>query len=445
MRARFGIRIPALGGVRRHLTKRRVGAAVVVIIGLIVFAGMRLRGSSASIATFPVEHGEFIMDVRTEGDLQAKNSTTVNVPNEVWGQIRIVTLVEDGTLVNEGGFLVQFDTTEAAERLTEAQNDLENQQAELASTKANIESEMKQLENAYLTQQYSFEQAKLRFELMKYEAEAKLREQELEFKKSELSLQQAKQKIETQKIINQSRLSQADLRLRQAVQRLKERQDQVAALTLKAPKSGMVVLQQIWGQNGREKVKVGSTPYRGMELVRIPDLSLMLVKTKVNEIDIAAVRTGQRVVITVDAVPGPSFYGTITSIATLARSEEGSDLKVFDVEVTVEGTDLRLKPGMTAQCKIVTDTVNEVLYIPQEAVFAKEDTTVVFVKDGIGFDRRPVLLGSRNSDFVVIREGLEAGDVVALRDPTLPLEDIGVQQGGNGNGSNGRSGGKIPL
>ncbi len=445
MTARFGLRIPAPAAIRKHLTKKRVGVAVVIVIGIIVFAGLRLRGSSASIATFPVEHGEFIMDVRTEGELQAKRSATVAVPNEVFGQIRIVDIVEDGTMVEEGAFLVQFDTTDAVERLTESQNNLENVQAELASTKANIDSETKQLENAYLTQQYSFEQAKLRYELMKYEAEAKLREQELEFKKAELSLQQAKEKIETQKIINQSRLTQAELRLRQAEQRLQERKDQVAALTLNAPRSGMVVLQQIWGQNGREKVKVGSTPYRGMELIRIPDLSTMLVKTTVNEIDIAAVRTGQRVVITVDAVPGPSFYGTVTSIATLARNEEGSDLKVFDVEVTIEGTDIRLKPGMTAQCKIVTDTVNQVLYIPQEAVFAKEDTTVVYVKDGIGFDRRPVLLGSRNSDFVIIRDGLEVGDEVALRDPTLPLEDIGVQSGGGSNESNDRSGANLPL
>ena len=212
------------------------------------------------------------------------------------------------------------------------------------------------------------------------------------------------------------------------------------SLTLTAPKSGMVVLQQIWGPNGREKVKVGSTPYRGMEIVSIPDLSVMQVKTQVNEIDVSRVKVGQQVVITFDALDGPTFYGTVTNVATLATTERGSDIKVFTVDVTIDGQDERLKPGMTAQCKIVTDKIDNVLSVPLEAVFDKEDTTVVFVKKG-GFERRPVQLGAKNSDYVVIENGLEGGEEIALRDPTLPLEELGIEKkGSEGNGGGSKSG-----
>jgi HlyD family secretion protein len=430
---------------RGIITRKRVAAASVAMVVIVLVLAARMTGGSASIATHPVERGEFIMDVRTEGELQAKRSVSVNTPARGWGQMRIMQIVEDGVMVEEGAFLAQFDPSDAQNNLLEAQNALETARADFLSTEANVESQAKELENTFLTQQYSYEQAKLRFELMKYEAEAKRREQELEFKKSELSLQQAKEKIETQKIIDEANLSKAELRVKQAEQRLDERQEQLDSLTLTAPKSGMVVLQKVWGPNGREKVKVGSTPYRGMELIRIPDLSTMLVSTTVNEIDISVVALGQRVVIAVDAVPGPTFYGSVTSIATLARNEEGSDLKVFDVEVTIEGSDDRLKPGMSAQCTVVTNTVGDVLYVPQESVFDKEDTTVVYVKGTAGFDVRTVELGSRNSDYVIVTGGLEAGDEVALRDPTLPLEDIGVEaDSGNSNGNSGR-GGALPL
>jgi len=421
------------------LKKRNTVIAVVslIIIAAVIFI-ISIGSGSPTIATFFAKNGEFIIDVETTGEIQAKNSVSVSVPARVWGQLRITTVVEDGTMVKEGDFLVQFDKSEMERGLKDRQNNLDNVKADLISQKANIESQMKELDNSLLTTGYSFEQAKLQFELMKYEAEYKRREQELNFKKSELQLQQAKEKIESQKIINAANLSKAELRVKQYELQVEDAEEQLESLTLNAPKSGMVVLQKIWSPNGRAKVKVGDTPYRGMALITIPDLSVMLVKTYVNEIDISRTAKGQQVIITIDAIPDTTFYGKITSVATLARSEEGSDMKVFDVEITIEGSNDRLKPGMTAECQIITDTIPSVLYIPLEAVFEKEDTTMVYVKKR-GFDERPVIIGDKNSDYIIIKDGLAEGEEVALRDPTLPLEELGVEgsdKGGNNSKSN---------
>ena len=225
--------------------------------------------------------------------------------------------------------------------------------------------------------------------------------------------------------------------------RLDDAQEMLEAMTLSAPKSGMVVIQKIRTPNGREKVKIGDTPHRGMDIINIPDLSTMLVKTSVNEIDISRMAVGQQVVITLDALPGPTFYGKITSVATLARSEEGSDLKVFDVDVTVEGSHEELKPGMSAQCKIITGTISDVLYVPLEAVFEKEDTTVVYIK-GRGFEQQFVRVGKKNNDYIIIEEGLSEGDLIALRDPTLPLEELGVASSQD-QGNNQRRSNSLPL
>lgn len=416
------MKFPDLSKLKKKNTVIGISAALVLVVILVIIG---IGRSIPAIATFDTEAGEFIMDIRTEGEMQAAKSVTVSVPRRSRGGVRIASLAEDGAIVKEGDFLVQFDTSEAENRVQDRQNDLENAEAELVSTQANIESAMKQLENNFLIQEYSYEQAKLRYELMKYEAEIKKREQEIEFKKAALSLQQAEEKIESQKVIDAANLSKAELRVKQAQMRLDEAQELLDALTITAPKSGMVVLQKIWSPNGREKVKIGDTPHRGMDIISIPDLSTMLVKTAVNEIDISRVAVGQQVVITLDALPGPVFYGKITSVATLARSEEGSDMKVFDIEVTVDGSDERLKPGMSALSKIITGTVPDALYIPLEAVFENEDTTVVYIK-GHAFDRQVVKVGKKNSDYIIIEEGLSEGDQVALRDPTLQLEELGI-------------------
>ncbi|MFC1541545.1 efflux RND transporter periplasmic adaptor subunit [Candidatus Latescibacterota bacterium] len=411
--------------VLKKLRKRPIfiGAGVFVIILFIIM--ISLSGSTPSIATYKAQKGEFIIDIQNKGELKAAKSTSVGVPRRVYGSTRITRIVEDGATVKEGDFLVQFDTSEFENRVSQEQNALENAKAELISQQASIESRKKEQENNYLIQQYDYEKAKLQYQQMKYEAAARQRQMELDFKKAELNLQQAKEKLESQKIIDEATLSKAELQVKQAELKLKVAQEMLESLTLTAPLGGMVVLQEVYSMNGLEKVKVGSTPYPGMDIVQIPDLSVMQVKTQVNEIDIGRVKVGQQVIITLDALEGPTFYGNVTNVATLARTEIGSDEKIFDMEVTIDGEDKRLKPGMTAQCKVVTDKIENVLYVPLEAVFEKEDTTIVYIREG-GYNQRAVKVGAKNSDYIIIAGGVSEGEEVALRDPTLPLEELGV-------------------
>jgi RND family efflux transporter MFP subunit len=399
----------------------------VVILIILALAFFRIGRGSPAASTYTVKPGEFVIDIKTNGELQAEKSVSVMVPGNAYYNLRVARLVDDGVFVEKGDFLLQFDTSEFEDNVKNRQNNLDNANAELASLKANIESTMQQLENSYITQQYTYEQEKLRLELMKFEAEAKKREKELDFKKAELSLQQAKEKIESQKVIDLANITKAELKVKQADMRLRQAQEQLASLSLTAPKSGMVVLQKIYSPNGLEKLKVGSTPWHGMELISIPDLTVMLVKTQVNEIDISRVQTGQQAVITVDALEGLTFYGKVTNVATLASTEEGSDDKVFDVEVTINGTHENLKPGMTALCTIIVDKIPGKLFVPLESVFEREDTTVVYVKKG-GFSKRQVKVGAKNSDYIIIDQGVTAGEEVSLRDPTIPLEDLGLEK-----------------
>ncbi|MFC1650146.1 efflux RND transporter periplasmic adaptor subunit [Candidatus Latescibacterota bacterium] len=428
------LKLAALKNLRKHPVYVGIGVLVVILFIVVI----NLSGSTPNIATYTAESGEFIIDIQNKGELKAAKSTSVGVPRRVYGSTRITQIVEDGATVKEGDFLVQFDTSEFENRVMQSQNAVENAKAELTSQTATIESRRNEQENNFIIQQYDYEKAQLQYQQMKYEAAAKQRQMELDFKKAELNLKQAEEKLKSQKIIDEATLSKAELQLKQAEMNLKETMEMLESLTLTAPLGGMVVLQEVWGPNGTEKVKVGSTPYRGMDIVQIPDLTLMKVKTQVNEIDIGRVEVGQQVIIKLDALEGPTFYGKVTNVATLARTEMGSDEKVFDMEVTIDGEDDRLKPGMTAQCKVVTDKIENSLFVPLEAVFEKEDTTVVYIRNG-GFDRRVVNVGAKNQDYIIIADGLSEGEEVALRDPTLPLEELGVGSGEKDSGSNGQN------
>lgn len=401
-----------------------VGIGIMLLLLILLL----FTSTGPKVATTAAEFGEFVIDISQSGELFALKSVSAGVPNNVRSNLRIVSLVEDGTMVQQGDFLVQFDVSEANQELEDRRNEYESALAELASLRATIKSNMAQLNTAHETQKYSFEQSKLRYEQMKYEAAARQREQELNLKKADLALEQAKKKLDSQEIINKADLTKANLKVRQARLRFEQKQQEVENLTLRAPIGGLVVLQEIWGPNGRAKVKVGDTPWRGMTLVEIPDLTQMMVKAKVNEVNISQMRVGQQVIISIDALPGANIYGKVNHVAALATRERDSDVKVFDVEVMIDGTDPRLRPGMTAQCRIITDRIADKLFVPLESVLQKDDTTVVYVKRG-GFKRRPVRIGAKNSNFVVIEQGLKKGDEVALRDPTLPVKELGGESG----------------
>jgi HlyD family secretion protein len=407
-------------------TKRRlIIFGVLVIIVVAAFISLGVGAGSANIATAIAQQGQFIIDLNTRGELKAAKSVNISVPSQVYGNMRIVSLVGDGTMVKEGDFLCQFDTSEFESNVEDRQTALENAQASLASTQASIESNMKQLENNFLSQQYSYEQAKLNFETMKYEAASRQQSEELNFKKAELALAQAQQRIDAQKIIDATNIRRSQMQVRQAQTRYDSSVEQLKALTITSPKSGMAVLSKIMNTSSgtMEKVKVGDTPFRSSTVIEIPDLTKMLVVTQVSEVDISRIQPGQQVIVTLDAIEGPVFYGMITNVAKLARTESGSDVKVFDVEVTINGQDERLKPGMTAQCQIITQTVSDVVYVPLESVFSKEDTTVVYIRHR-GFDKKVVQTGEKNSDYIVIRTGIEPGQEVTLRDPTIPLSEL---------------------
>ncbi len=408
------------------LRRRRALVVSAAVAVLLLAMWWTLGSSSPDIATVPAERGEFIVSISSKGELKALHSQSVSVPRSIRSTVQIIAMAPEGSMVKKGDFLVQFDPTQARQKVEEKQNALDNALAELESRKAEIASTMAQLQSQLKTQQYSYEQARLRYEQMKYEAEARRREQEINLKKAELALKQAEEKIEAQKRINAADLEKAKLQVQRARLELQQAQRDLKSLTLVAPMDGLVVYKEIWGPSGIAKVKVGDTPWRGQELIEIPDLSQMQVKTSVNEVDVSRVSVGQQCIIHLDALPEPVFYGKVTQIATLATRKRNSNVKEFEVMVLIDGSDPRLKPGMSATVEIITDRLENAVFVPLEAVFEKEGKTIVYLADS----HKPVevKVGPKNQTSVVIESGLEPGQRICLRDPTLPLEEIGTEE-----------------
>jgi hypothetical protein len=149
-------------------------------------------------------------------------------------------------------------------------------------------------------------------------------------------------------------------------------------------------------------------------------MSSMISKTYVNEIDVSKVKAGQKVELIVDAFPEKSYTGVVTSVANIGEQLPNADAKVFEVQIKVDGSDPILRPSMTTGNKIITNTINDVTYIPLESVQTGADSIpFVYTRDG---KKQIVVLGEENENNVVIEQGLQPGDKIYLSTPENPAK-----------------------
>lgn len=405
----------------RKLSKfLRIG---ILAVAVILIAWVVIPGSKSDLPTAKVGFGEFVIDLKETGKLRAENSVTVTSP-AIRISLQVIDLIPEGTVVKEGDFLMQFDSTELKASIDDRLAELDIARSNLVSSLASMDSRMASLESAVERSHASHRLAELSLEQMQFEADKRIEQEKLSLRQAEIALKQAEQQVKAQRQIDSADVRSLKLKIRQAEIELQRGYRDLSQLGINAPSSGLVIYKELWKGGEMEKLALGDRPWRGQGLIELPDLTIMMVETSVSEVDFSKVKEGQEVEIKLDAYPEPTFYGKVANVAVLASEEEGvSEAKIFEVLIRIDGEDPLLRPGMSAAARIVVDKIPDQLWVPIEAVFERNGEKIVWEAAGSGFKVRPVELGKRNDNFVVIKSGIERNDMVALVDPTLSEEE----------------------
>ena len=214
-------------------------------------------------------------------------------------------------------------------------------------------------------------------------------------------------------------LAKARQELIAARQNLERAEQELEATVIKAPGPGMVVLAEQNRGNAFRKPRIGDQVWQNQPLVYLPDISKMIVKTRVREVDLHKIDVGKPALTTVDAYPDLVLKGRITAIGVLAN--QGRDNRQgerhFSVTVSLDQSTPRLRPGMTARVNIVCSRSADVLVVPAFAVFQEGEDSIVFVKSAWGFKKCKIVTGAQNEELVEIKKGLVEGDEIALNRP----------------------------
>lgn len=215
-------------------------------------------------------------------------------------------------------------------------------------------------------------------------------------------------------------LQQAKHGWEDATQQIREIEKELVQTEIKAPASGMVVHREDYRNGQKRKPRVGDVLVKNQPLIDLPDLSAMVVKTRVRELDLYKVAVGKKATIDIDAYPELAFDGTIASIGVLAMGESGrtNEDKYFDIRIALDASDPRLRPGMTTRATIHVQEVKDVLTIPLHAVFNADHETYCYLScPGGSYEKRHITLGVSNEQWIEVKDGLDEGAYVCLLNP----------------------------
>jgi len=388
--------------MKRSIVKRLIfsGALIAVVFGG-YYGVSAIFSTSVDIPTAMVNRGEFVISLDVAGQIDAKRAFVLSTPR-IRG-LQITWLAPEGSMVEAGNPVIRFDATKQQADVAEHESGLKIAQTNLSRARQEYTIQEKQLK-------LNLEQARRNYDEKKHEAPRVAQEARLELELAELNNQAKLDQI-------MSDVQKAELEVQRAQEKVNQAQHELNQMTMKAPIPGMVVYLEIWKGGTMSKVQEGDSPWPGQGLVNLPDLSEMVVKATVSEVDAAKVDSGQQVVVRADAYPDKRYQGLVSKKGTLAhRKDPGSKINVFDLEIDVKDRDEDLKPGISASSCIIIDRIDDVVSVPLEAVFEHENQTVVYLDNR---KRRVVEVGRRNDMQIEIISGLEGGELICLVDPTL--------------------------
>jgi multidrug efflux pump subunit AcrA (membrane-fusion protein) len=420
---------------KRHRLLIWVVAIVALAAGIAAVVGARsvkLPAKTDEIPLAEVKRGDIDLQVHATGELRANHSMMLSAPAVGGDSLQITHLVRTGATVKKGDLVFEFDPTEQEYKLE--QNRSELQQAEQEITKAKADATVLAAVDKVTLLKYKYDVRRAELDVQKNELVSKI-----DGDKNLLALQQARRvleeeekDIESHKASGQAATYLAQEKYNKAKLAMDTAQQNLDKMKVTAPMDGLVSIQKNMNASGGifftgmtlPDFREGDQVQSGNPVAEVVDPAGMDLTAKIGEQDRTNVQAGQAAEVVFDAMPGRVFHGKVKSVGGAgARNFFSSNSSgSFDVAITLDQMDAKLRSGFTAQVLFEGGTKKNVLYLPRQALFLKDGKRIVYVKKGNGYEQREVKIESQSESRAAI-DGVDAGSVVALVDPTAPRKN----------------------
>ncbi|HEV3513874.1 MAG TPA: efflux RND transporter periplasmic adaptor subunit [Candidatus Sulfotelmatobacter sp.] len=409
---------------RFHRLSARSKSGVIAVILLacsgVVLGAVRLGKRAPSVPTIQIKRGEFLDSLQFRGEVKALKSVTISAPSEA-GDLQIIKISPEGTAVKPGDPVVQFDSTKTEQDLAQYRSALKSAEAEIAQAKAQARLAEEENKTAVLKARYDVEGAKLEASKQEIVSHIEGEEAKLKLADSEQKLKEAETKQKSDAQLNQATIESKQQASEKAKYDVARAERSLAQMTQRAPSAGIITLLQHWGGSGMITYRPGDRAWPGAAIAELPDANTLRISARVDETERGRLALKQPVTVQINAIPDRQFTGHIERIGAIASLDFSSGWPItrnFILEITLDQTDPRFKPGITGEVTVIVDKVANAVIMPTQALFQKSGQNVAYVWHGGQFEERAIEVGRRSGDKILVARGVSAGEQVALRDPT---------------------------
>jgi HlyD family secretion protein len=363
-----------------------------------------------------VVRDDLVLEVDVTGTLKATRASPIGPPGipDMW-DFKIVTLATEGTEVKRDQQVLTFDASELQRQLAERTSERDQAAQEIVKKRIDQDLARREGELKVTEAEAVFRKAQLKADLpAQYTAAIEVKLAQLDLDAARAELEAAKRRLSYQLKLGEAELAYLRDRHARATDRVQRLERGIKLMTVTSPVNGLVVHKSNWRG---DKKKIGETCWAGDACVEVVDISQMFGNGEVEETESARVKVDQPVRFRLEALPEIEWRASVGALRpTVYRQSPRTPLKVIGVDLKLEKTDRRMRPGMQLRGRIETGRVPHALLVPLDAVFTRPDGPVAFKRTSVGFEVVRLQLGKRNLRFAEVLSGLSFGDRVSRRD-----------------------------
>jgi HlyD family secretion protein len=406
------------------------GATVLFAIILSTIAtGCRAKTTGASRSQVPtavVEQRDVQLKVVTRGSLNATHTFPLTAPPVAGAMLQIVHLTRTGAIMRKGETVLEFDPSQQEYNLAQSRNDLAQAEEEIVKAKADAEVQTAEDKTALLKAKYAVRRAELDVSKNEIVSEIDAKKNVLTLNETRRALAQLEQDIQSHASSNQAALTVSQEKRNKARLAMQQAQENIHNMKILAPAAGIVVV------HGNERAtggvffsgmtlpdyQPGDQVFPGATVADLIDVSEMEIRAQVSEADRPSLKAGQSAEVQIDALGGKTFAGKILNVTGAADQDFwwGGTQRKFGVTVQLDRADPQLRPGFTTKLTLIGDRLSRVMSVPREAVFDRNEKSVVYLKRGGVWVQQEVKIKGVSEGRAIV-EGVAAGATIALADP----------------------------
>jgi len=405
-----------VGTSRRFLF--RAFALLLLVLAATLFVHFRTGRAATSIeeSVARVERKDFTQSLRLNGSTQASRSFIVLAPRLEGAQVGsmvITKLATAGLHVQKGDLLVEFDPQAQTKDYLDKKSTYENlvgtvaqKQAEENIARAKDDTALKQAED-------ELKRAELEIQRNEIVSRIDAEKNQEALEEAQATFKQLKETYQLKRAAAAATIRIQEIQRDRALEAMHYAQGNAAKMLVHSPMPGVVVYNTIWLGGRMGTVQQGDQVRPGVPFLQVVDPSQMEVRVELNQVDLLKVRPGMKAQMHLDAYPGLTLAATLEELSPLGHQGQFSEVvRSFTARFSVQGTDPRLLPDLSAALDADLGSQKKALVVPCQSIGNENNHSFVWLKTTVGFEKRTVQLGPRNDLEAVVTSGLAEGDII---------------------------------